>query len=118
METAIVDDDHDDHDHDHDNGDADVGDYFMEMLKYKTTTTMSVALRTQGHVQICCPPPPPFAISSNTPPSSLQILNFLSQTHLNVRRITLQNKFPCFLHWFVFAKARYGIHTDCAVDLV
>ena len=116
METAIVDDDHDDHEHDHDNGDADVGDYFMEMLKYKTTTTMSVALRTQGHVQICCPPP--FATSSNTLPSSLQILTFLSQTHLNVRRITLQNKFPCFLHWFVFAKARYGIHTDCAVDLV
>ena len=59
METAIVDDDHDDHDHDHDNGDADVGDYFMEMLKYKTTTTMSVALRTQGHVQICCSSPLP-----------------------------------------------------------
>ena len=71
---------------------------------------MIVALRTQGHVQICrcphcdCVHLPPHVTSSNTPPSSLQILSFLSQTHLNVRLITLENKFPNFLHWFVFAK--------------
>ena len=51
------------------------------IIKYKTTSIRIEALRTQGHVQICHVAPT--AIASST--SSLQILSFPSQTHLNVR---------------------------------
>ena len=92
------------------------------IIKYKTTSIRIEALRTQGHVQICHVAPTAIASS----PSSLQILSFPSQTHLNVRHHLAEQMTLLFLLilsniglFLSKGGGRYGIHTqDCAVDFV